>query len=320
MIEPRQELAAAELGGVIYAVGGLVGSATANEVYDPVNDRWSVEADFPVATDHAWAVAFEGLLYVGGGSSNRVFSYDPATDDWNEVASSAFVHGGTPAAAVLNGRIVVAGGAGGGMAGNEVEAYDPLTDQWSLLAPMSCARNHTAGGVIGGKFYVAGWPPQQPVLPRSLRSRHGRLDQQSSDADRPLRNRGCRDCGLLLCFGGEGNPDDPNGIFHEVEAYDPATDEWTRCRPCRRASRHLCSGLRERDLSSGRGDARGFRHNRRQRGVRVRSARGPASAGASPELARDAANSFQGVNEQFDVFPTGQIPWPRIPPQNLRRG
>jgi hypothetical protein len=42
------------------------------------------------------------------------------------------------------------------MVGNEVEAYDPATDEWTLLEPMSCARNHTAGGVIGGKLYVAG--------------------------------------------------------------------------------------------------------------------------------------------------------------------
>jgi N-acetylneuraminic acid mutarotase len=99
---------------MIYAVAGLAGSATANEIYDPGSDRWIFGADFPTATDHAWAVAFEGLLYVGGGTSNRAFSYDPATDAWTEIASSSHFHGGTPAAAVLGGRIVVAGGAGKG--------------------------------------------------------------------------------------------------------------------------------------------------------------------------------------------------------------
>ena len=37
------------------------------------------------------------------------------------------------------------------------------------------------------------------------------------------------DC--LYIFGGEGNAADPNGIFHEVEAYDPATDEWVELPP-----------------------------------------------------------------------------------------
>ncbi len=121
MNDPRQELAAAQLDGMIYAVAGLAGSATANEIYDPASDHWSFGADFPTPTDHAWAVAFEGQLYVGGGTSNRALFYDPATDAWTEIASSTHFHGGTPAAAVLDGRIVVAGGTGGGMVGNEVE-------------------------------------------------------------------------------------------------------------------------------------------------------------------------------------------------------
>ena len=231
MIAPRQELAAAELDGLIYTVGGLVGSATANEIYDPVDDLWSVAADFPLATDHAWAVALGGVLYVGGGSSNRVFSYDPALDAWNEVASSAFVHGGTPAAAVLDGRILVAGGSGGGMLGNEVEAYDPATDEWTLLEPMSCARNHTAGGVIGGRLYVAGGRPGNQSC---LEVYDPAADAWTRKAPLPTGRSGIAGAVVADCFyvfGGEGNPADPNGIFHEVEAYDPASDEWTQLPP-----------------------------------------------------------------------------------------
>lgn len=231
MNEPRQELAAAELGGKIYAVGGLAGRANANEIYDPVSDHWSLGADLLTTTDHAWAVALDGFLYVGGGSSNRVFTYDPAADAWTEVASSAYVHGGTPAAAVLDGRILVAGGTGGGMIGNEVETYDPLTDQWSSLAPMSCARNHTAGGVIGGKLYVAGGRPGNQSC---LEVYDPDADNWTVKAPLPTGRSGVAgavvaDC--LYIFGGEGNSTDPNGIFHEVEAYDPATDEWTQLPP-----------------------------------------------------------------------------------------
>jgi N-acetylneuraminic acid mutarotase len=32
--------------------------------------------------------------------------------------------------------------------------------------------------------------------------------------------------GRLFVFGGEGSEDDPNGVFPDVEAYDPATDSW----------------------------------------------------------------------------------------------
>jgi hypothetical protein len=104
MSEPRQEMAAAALGGRIYAVGGLAGRANANTIYDPADNSWSAGADLPVITDHAWTVSVGGRLYVGGGSSNRVFTYDPAADRWTEAAASAYVHGGTPVAAVIGVR------------------------------------------------------------------------------------------------------------------------------------------------------------------------------------------------------------------------
>jgi hypothetical protein len=38
----------------------------------------------------------------------------------------------------------------------ELEVYDPVANTWTVRAPMSVPRNHSAGGVINGKFYVAG--------------------------------------------------------------------------------------------------------------------------------------------------------------------
>jgi len=231
MSEPRQELAAAPLDGRIYAVGGLGGRANANEIYLPSSDHWVLGADLPVGTDHAWAAAFGGRLYVGGGTTNRVFSYAPAANEWTEVTPSAYVHGGTPAAAVLGGRILVAGGTGGGMVGNEVEAYDPAADRWSILAPMACPRNHTAGGVMGGRLYVAGGRPGHQSC---LETYDPASNTWTRKASMPTGRSGIAgavvgDC--LYVFGGEGNAADPNGIFHEVEAYDPATDEWFRLPP-----------------------------------------------------------------------------------------
>lgn len=91
--------------------------------YDTTSDTWRIGADLPIRTDHAWAVSYAGLVYVGGGASRRVFSSDPATDVWTELVPSVFQHGGTPAAAAIDGIIYVAGGSGGGMRGNELEAY-----------------------------------------------------------------------------------------------------------------------------------------------------------------------------------------------------
>ena len=233
MSEPRQELAAAELSGRIHTIGGLAGRANAHEIYDVSTDTWSLGADFPVETDHAWAVSLGGRVYAGGGRTRRVFAYDPAANSWTEVASSAHVHGGTPAAAAIGGRIYVAGGAGGGMAGNEVEVYDPASNAWTSLAPMSCARNHTGGAVLGGRLYVAGGRPGNQSC---LEAYDPAANVWTRKAEMPTGRSGVAAAAVGLClyvFGGEGNASDSNGIFHEVEAYDPATDSWTRLPPMR---------------------------------------------------------------------------------------
>jgi len=231
MSELRQEMAAAALGGRIYAVGGFAGRANANTIYDPSGNSWSVGADLPVMTDHAWTVSVGGRLYEGGGSSNRVFAYDPAADRWAEAASSAYVHGGTPVAAVIAGQIYVAGGSGGTMAGNELEVYDPAADRWTTRAPMSCGRNHTAGGAIDGKLYVAGGRPGSQDC---LEVYDPAADAWTRKVAMPTGRSGAAgavvgDC--LYIFGGEGNASDPNGIFHQVEAYEPATDTWRQLPP-----------------------------------------------------------------------------------------
>lgn len=233
MNEPRQEMAVAQLHGRIYVVGGLVGRSNANEIYDVLTGSWSRGVDFPVDADHLWAVALGARVYAGGGTSNRVFFYDPPADQWTEVASSTYVHGGTPAAAVIGGSIYVAGGAGGGMAGNELEAYDPAANRWTTLAPMSCSRNHTAGGVIDGKLYVAGGRPGSQTCLEVYDPGAGSWQRKSP---MPTGRSGVAGAAVANCFyvfGGEGNSQDPNGIFHEVEAYEPASDSWTRLPPMR---------------------------------------------------------------------------------------
>ncbi len=245
MSEPRQEMAVGELGGRIYAVGGLAGRANANTIYDPPDNSWGVVADLPVMTDHAWTVSVGGRLYVGGGSSNRVFAYDPAAERWTELTPSAYVHGGTPVAAAIAGQIYVAGGTGGTMVGNEIEVYDPAANRWTTRTPMSCARNHTAGGAIGGKLYVAGGRPGSQDC---LEVYDPAVDAWIRKAAMPTGRSGSAgavvgDC--LYVFGGEGNASDPNGIFHQVEAYEPATDTWRQLLPMQTARHGIYAAVLE---------------------------------------------------------------------------
>src|SRR5262245_5366035 len=155
----RQELSVSVLDGKVFAIAGYDdnGRSTATvEVYDPRTNAWRKAAPLPVATNHNAAATVKDRLYAFGGTSARTFVYDGGRDAWTEVASMRHLHGGTPAVAVMGGKIYVAGGTGPDMVGNELEVYDPGADKWQPLASMSVPRNHTAGGAIGGRFYVVG--------------------------------------------------------------------------------------------------------------------------------------------------------------------
>lgn len=173
----RSSLAVAELGGMIYAVGGLVtytngsfGYLKTLEIYDPVHDVWvssvthhsTLKAMSEPRMDLA-AVAINGLLYAVGGwgpkplqSTGRTLEvYDPALTSWTTLPSMPTGRAGL-AAAVLDGKLYVMGGLGdgqykamtGGAAGisvlSVVEAYDPGNNRWCIAPDMQIPRGRLA--------------------------------------------------------------------------------------------------------------------------------------------------------------------------------
>jgi N-acetylneuraminic acid mutarotase len=228
MPAPRQELATAVLNGKIFVIAGFDGAGQPTDsvfIYDPSTDRWSSGAPLPIENHHPGAAVARGTLFAFGGLSNRTFAYDPAPDAWKDVAPARFRHGDTPAVAVLDDRIYVAGGTGAGMIGNEVESYDPATDSWTTLAPMRVPRNHCAGGFIGGRFYVAGGRPGVGAE-SALEAYDPRADVWTTLPSMPTGRSGVAAAavnGRLYVFGGEGAR-----IFGEVEVFDPVTNAWSR--------------------------------------------------------------------------------------------
>ena len=84
-----------------------------------------------------------------------MFVYNSNNNSWAAVASTHYGHSGTAAVGVIDNKIYVAGGTGT-PSQRELEVYNPVTNTWTIKAPMSVPRNHTAGGMIDGKFYVVG--------------------------------------------------------------------------------------------------------------------------------------------------------------------
>ncbi len=85
---PRRarSLAVAALNGLLYAIGGNVGTSSSNAVavYDPKTNTWAKKRPFPVSDSGLAAAVVNGTLYVIGGNVpyGGLWSYSPSTDTW----------------------------------------------------------------------------------------------------------------------------------------------------------------------------------------------------------------------------------------------
>jgi N-acetylneuraminic acid mutarotase len=237
LLEAIQEVAVAGLDGKLYLVGGLVGANVSDRVerWDPDTDSWSYVAPLPIPLHHTTATALDGKLYVVGGWSDffateedRLFEYDPVADTWTERASMPTARG-SPAAAALDGKLYVVGGDPGS---TDFAVYDPGTHLWTALPPMPTGRQHLGAAAVGGRFYaVAGrsslgagednvdalevYDPVTSTWTSLPPLRNARSGLAVAAVDR-----------FVFAFGGEGNEDDPDGVFADADAYDTAIATW----------------------------------------------------------------------------------------------
>ncbi len=254
MLEARQEVAVAELDGLMYVIGGFresavpFGIAPTVEVYDPESDEWSFVAPLPKGLHHTAAASVGGLLYVIGGWADffgtpvaDVYAYDPVADEWTPrepmpVARAAH------AATVLDGQIYVAGGSPDARA-HDFAVYDPLDDEWTVLPDMPTPRNHLGVVALAGRILaVAGRSGGiSPVAGTgTLEAYDPDTQEWQSLAPMPTPRSGIAAAVFqdrLVVFGGEGGAPDPSGVFRETEAYDPETSSW-RALPLMPTGRH----------------------------------------------------------------------------------
>ena len=252
MSSDRNELAAVELDGKIYAMGGediAAGGAQKDtvEVYDIEKNEWIVGAvaPMPLPLDHTAAVTYEGKIYVVGGflekkiPTNKLFIYDPGKNEWKQGKSLPSPIGAALNAQVIDGILYIVGGLNAThIPVNTNYAYDPKTNNWTSKAPMPTARHHLQTAVVDGKLYAMGgrilgngvqsgieafsnfdrvemYDPQTDswtTLQHMLTKRSGFTATTGSD-------------GYIYVFGGQGAEGGTD--LDSVERYDPKTDSWT---------------------------------------------------------------------------------------------
>jgi N-acetylneuraminic acid mutarotase len=146
----RANLATAELGGLVYAIGGI-GQANDTldvvERFNPRSGRWTTSLPLPQPRDGPGAASLGGLLYVAGGFvipdgiTNSVIVYDPKQHTWRSVAPMPTAR--ERLRLVASGRYLYAIGGEPDPAGpslTTVERYDPKSDSWATMNPMVQSR------------------------------------------------------------------------------------------------------------------------------------------------------------------------------------
>ena len=235
----RSEVGVAQLEGRIYVIGGSGPGADERvvQVYDIAADSWTLAAPLPVGLNHVGAVAVGRKVYVfggfreSGGASADCFAYDPSSNRWNRIAPLLSPRG-SPAVAVLDGLIHVAGGNDRGSI-RAHDVYDPGRDTWTSRAPLPVGRDHMAlvadpaqarlyafGGRIGTYAHNTGYADAYDPA----------TDTWSELSPMPTARSGIAAAlldGQIYVIGGES----PRGAFTQVEAYDPAANRWSQGAP-----------------------------------------------------------------------------------------
>lgn len=244
LLAPLQENAVVAVGGEVVVVGGYDAGLLFTdrvEAYDPMLDAWRALAPLPRPVHHANAAAagdgivVVGMLGDGFAEDGAVFRYDAAADVWTDGAPMPAARArGASGVAVVDGVVHVVGGLRGSSAVAMHDTYDPANDSWTALPDAPLARDHLGAAALDGLLYVVGGRDgtiggHVPTLHRW--SAGGGWEVL---AEMPTSRGGLAATaawGRLHVLGGEGDTTDPQGVFDEHEAYDPATDAWEVLEP-----------------------------------------------------------------------------------------
>jgi N-acetylneuraminic acid mutarotase len=199
---------------------------------------WSATGGLAEARDHHTATLLsDGTVLVAGGrigpnadkSATSAELYDPASGTWNATENMNGARDGQTATLLLDGRVLVAGGASraGMNALATAELYDPVRGTWTATGDMVApGRGHTATLLSNGRVLVVGGDGN-PTLAQLYDPASGtwtatgrpKIRYHVGHTATLLRD------GRVLVTGGPPNGRDIGGPTAEL--YDPASGSWT---------------------------------------------------------------------------------------------
>jgi WD40 repeat protein len=235
-------------GKVLIAGGETYDEARSAELYDPNTGTFAPTGS--LVTSHVIATAtllLDGRVLIVGGwelrdgstwdpydGSNRVVSasaelYDPKTGTFTRTGSLAQARYYHTATRLLDGRVLIAGGALGDFANPSAtetataEIYDPATGKFTSTGSMTTPRwTHSATLLGDGRVLMTGsWNDSSAELYDPAKGTFSRTGSMKSTTN-PHAATLLQDGRVLIAGGG-----DPGSASSTAEIYDPRTGEFT---------------------------------------------------------------------------------------------
>ena len=278
--DPSDGLSGATVNGRLYVFAGLAAGWKPKALvfeYDAATDSWARKKPMALASHHLALTVYGDKIFLFGGFKypdagppafepiNNAWEYDPASDTWKTLAPMPSKRGAT-AAAVVDGKIYVIGGAGVTAGSSEtailparrhmlvgiVEEYDPKTDRWRPRSPLPTPRSHAAVQAVNGKIYVIGGRIGSAFVDNGSNTDLVETYDPPSDSwSRPLERmptaRSAAGSAVwsnrIYVAGGEGRDRQGLTVFGAVEAYDPAANQWKAMPPMPTPRRAMAVGV-----------------------------------------------------------------------------
>jgi N-acetylneuraminic acid mutarotase len=262
--EPSEEVLGTTANGKLYIFAGLAPGWKPKALvfeYDPGTNQWGKKKPMKLAAHHVAITSLNNKIYAFGGFTlpasgppawnpiNNAWEYDPATDEWKELAPMPTRRGAATAAAA-GGKIYVTGGANSLPGVTEsgihparphnvmgtVEEYDPATNSWRARRSLLLPRNHHATAGAGDKIYVIGGRVGSAFI-SGTSNNVDLVEMYDPAADlwtararmptaRSAMGWGVYNNQYIIAAGGEGQDQRFLAAFKSVEAYDPAVNRW----------------------------------------------------------------------------------------------
>ncbi|XP_076805545.1 kelch-like protein 21 isoform X1 [Clavelina lepadiformis] len=211
----------------IFVTGGAC-VTPCNEVwmYIPSLDIWQEVAPMIEPRFLHTSVAFNGFLYVLGGSDGTgrlrsVEKYNPDTNSWQDVAPMLKALS-SPCAVTCDGMLYVIGGAVGSEPNEivcDVQSYDPKHNSWKFVTSLPQPERGAVAANLNGTVYLMG----QNKAVYSYNRQSNEWVKRCNTLGGHLYGAATVHCGQLCVAGGLHGNSYINGT---VETYDYVNDRW----------------------------------------------------------------------------------------------